>query len=102
MLSFEIILKSLHHLKVMLDGFNISVHIAVQTTKSLSYDYIQTDCVVKMDDDWDMPHEHLAYVMELWKQQFFDHLVEFAHQGRSHTIKNNTYWQERRTGVNGI
>ena len=86
----------------MLDGCNISVHIAVQTTKSLSDDYIQTDCVVKMDDDWDMPHAHLTYVMGLLKQQFFDHLIGFAHQGRSHTIKNNTYWQERHTGGNDI
>lgn len=34
--------------------------------------------------DWDMPHEHIKYAIDVWKGHFWDHLVGFYHQGRNH------------------
>jgi hypothetical protein len=34
--------------------------------------------------DWDMPHEHLKYAVDVWKGHFFNRLVGFSHQGRNH------------------
>ncbi|KAJ3352838.1 hypothetical protein HDU83_007640 [Entophlyctis luteolus] len=46
--------------------FTVPVHIKLQSNSSLNNRYIpfeeiRTDCVISMDDDFDVPHNHLAY-----------------------------------------
>ncbi|GAA98239.1 glycosyltransferase family 64 protein [Mixia osmundae IAM 14324] len=47
---------------------------------------IKHSCIVNMDDDFDMPHEHLKYAIETWRGHFWNHLVGFSHQGRNHIV----------------
>ncbi|KAJ1556452.1 Exostoses (Multiple)-like 3, partial [Cladochytrium tenue] len=39
-----------------------------------------------MDDDWDMPHDHLAFSIKLFQGHFFNHLIGFGHLGRTHKV----------------
>ncbi|KAI9364524.1 glycosyl transferase family 64 domain-containing protein [Zopfochytrium polystomum] len=69
--------------------FYIPIHFLRQKKNSINNRYIpfpeiKTDCIISMDDDWDMPHDHLAYAIQLFQGDFFNHLIGFQHQGRVH------------------
>ena len=69
--------------------FRIPVHILRMTKNSLNnrfypHKQIQTDCLINMDDDWDMPYSHMAFAIDTWRGHFFDNLVGFSHLGRNH------------------
>ncbi|CAF1484768.1 unnamed protein product, partial [Didymodactylos carnosus] len=70
----------------------IPVHILKMKTNSLNnrfypYKIIKTDCIINMDDDWDMPYDHMAFAIDTWRGHFFHNLVGFSHQGRNHVIR---------------
>ncbi|KAJ3416794.1 hypothetical protein HDV05_000168 [Chytridiales sp. JEL 0842] len=72
-------------------SFRIPVHIRKSPINSLNnrfipYPQIKTDCVVNMDDDWDMPHDHLTYAIKLFQDHFFNNLIGFRRLGRTHEI----------------
>lgn len=76
--------------------FRIPVYIIKQAVNSMNnrfkaYDQIKTACVVNMDDDWDMDHNHLRYVIQSWQKQFFRTLVGFKHEGRMHVHKDGSW-----------
>ncbi|CAF3781139.1 unnamed protein product [Rotaria sp. Silwood1] len=45
---------------------------------------IRTDCIINMDDDWDMPYSHMAFAIDTWRGHFFKNLVGYSHLGRNH------------------
>ncbi|GJN93294.1 hypothetical protein Rhopal_006341-T1 [Rhodotorula paludigena] len=49
---------------------------------------IRTDCVISMDDDWRMPHDHLDRVSEVWHAGYQDSWVGFEHMGRNHVSRD--------------
>lgn len=54
---------------------------------------IKTDCIINMDDDWDMPYEHMSFAIDTWRGHFFQNLVSYSHLGRNHVWGklNETY-----------
>ena len=69
--------------------FRIPVHILKMTKNSLNNRFyphrqIQTDCIINMDDDWDMPYTHMAFAIDTWRGHFFYNLIGFSHLGRNH------------------
>lgn len=69
--------------------FRIPIHILKMTRNSLNnrfypHKQIQTDCIINMDDDWDMPYSHMAFAIDTWRGHFFNNLVGFSHLGRNH------------------
>jgi hypothetical protein len=72
-----------------LSKFRIPVHVVKMTKNSLNnrfypHKQIQTDCLINMDDDWDMPYSHMAFAIDTWRGHFFYNLVGFSHLGRNH------------------
>lgn len=54
---------------------------------------IETDCVVNMDDDWELDLEKLDFVIRSWKGHGWKFLVGFSHLGRNHVqLNNGTYY----------
>ncbi|KAJ3189030.1 Exostoses (Multiple)-like 3 [Irineochytrium annulatum] len=75
--------------------FYIPIHIKVSdrntmNNRFLPFEEIATDCVISMDDDWDMPHGHITFAIRLWQAQFFHNLVGFKHLGRVHVFDEKT------------
>ncbi|KAI8830248.1 exostosin, partial [Chytridium lagenaria] len=62
----------------------------------LPFPELTTDCVVSMDDDWDMPHDHITFAIQLWQAQFFNHIVGFKHLGRQHFRGRDGKWNYRK------
>ncbi|CAF4372184.1 unnamed protein product [Rotaria sp. Silwood2] len=54
---------------------------------------IRTDCIINMDDDWDMPYSHMAFAIDTWRGHFFKNLVGYSHLGCNHvpTYVNSTF-----------
>ncbi|KAJ3099914.1 hypothetical protein HDU96_010532 [Phlyctochytrium bullatum] len=82
--------------------FFVPIHVKVQPFNSMNNRYlpfpeIATDCVMSMDDDWDMPHDHLTYAIRLWQASFFNHLVGFRHLGRQHYRGRDGKWYYRKS-----
>lgn len=48
-----------------------------------------------LSTDWDMPHEHIKYAVDVWKGHFWSHLVGFYHQGRNHVRAEPSLWRVR-------
>ena len=48
---------------------------------------IQTDCIINMDDDYDMSHTDMAFAIDTWRGHFFNNLVGFSQQGRNHVLQ---------------
>ncbi|GAA5852127.1 hypothetical protein JCM8547_000166 [Rhodosporidiobolus lusitaniae] len=70
-------------------NYSVPVLVVPQKRNSLNnrffpHEGIQYSCIINMDDDWDMPYEHLQYAVDTWKGHFFNHLVGFTHQGRNY------------------
>ncbi|KAJ3091777.1 Exostoses (Multiple)-like 3 [Quaeritorhiza haematococci] len=90
--------------------YKVPVRILKQSVNSLNNrfrpypDAIKTDCIINMDDDWNMPHEHLLYGAAVWKGHFFNHIVGFHHQGRTHKLVDGswTYSRENKRAVSII
>ncbi|KAJ3320189.1 Exostoses (Multiple)-like 3 [Blyttiomyces sp. JEL0837] len=81
--------KSTKKLKSKTPEFSIPIYFLQQSKNSINNRYkpfpeLKTDCVISMDDDWDMPHAHLVQAIKLWQGQYYDNLVGFHHQGRLH------------------
>ncbi|CAF3821321.1 unnamed protein product [Rotaria sordida] len=75
------------------NGVAIPIHILKMKNNSLNnrfypYKEIRTDCIINMDDDWDMPYSHMAFAIDTWRGHFFNNLVGFSHQGRNHIQVN--------------
>ncbi|GAA5845267.1 hypothetical protein JCM9279_004825 [Rhodotorula babjevae] len=49
---------------------------------------IRTQCVISMDDDWRMPHDHLDRVSQVWHAGYRDRFVGFEHMGRNHVERS--------------
>ncbi|GAA5942325.1 hypothetical protein JCM3775_003223 [Rhodotorula graminis] len=49
---------------------------------------IRTDCVISMDDDWRMPHDHINRVSQVWHAGYRDRWVGFEHMGRNHVERD--------------
>lgn len=86
--------------------FKVPIHIIKQTVNSLNNRFypwaeITTDCVVNMDDDWNMPFEHIYNAIHVWKSDFFNHLVGHHHQGRSH-MKSEGKWKYSRSNKKSV
>ncbi|KAL7342863.1 glycosyl transferase family 64 domain-containing protein [Rhodotorula toruloides] len=80
------------------DDYNIPVEILKMERNSLNnrfhpWPQIKYSCcetIANSHDpptDWDMPHEHIKYAVDVWKGHFWDHLVGFYHQGRNHVVR---------------
>ena len=77
--------------------FPVPIIVAPMSSNSLNNrflisSFVNTSCVVFMDDDWHMPLDHLQYAFDVWRKQFFDYLVGFRHQGRAHIQKGDSHW----------
>lgn len=46
--------------------------------------HLARDCVVLLDEGWEVPGDELQYACRTWQGHFFNHLVGFAIQGRTH------------------
>jgi len=42
------------------------------------------DCIISIDSDWRMPHSVLSFAVKAWQGHFFQHLVGFRPQARTH------------------
>lgn len=78
------------------DRFVVPVFFRKQAFNSLNNRYqpfsqVTTDCVISMDDDWDMPVHHLEFSVMLWRTQFWNQIVGFRHLGRYHTKEKNEW-----------
>ncbi|GAA5912958.1 hypothetical protein JCM8208_002414 [Rhodotorula glutinis] len=51
---------------------------------------IRTECVISMDDDWRMPHDHLDRVSQVWHSGYRDRFVGLEHMGRNHVERSLT------------
>ncbi|KAI8615052.1 exostosin [Chytriomyces sp. MP71] len=77
---------------------NVPLHILLQSNSSLNNRYIpfreiHTDCVISMDDDFDYPHRHLDYAIQLFQGEFFNNLIGFKHMARAHRKKVDNTWE---------
>lgn len=45
---------------------------------------VSEDCVISVDDDFDMPLRNLSFAVETWRGHFWNQLVGFAGFGRNH------------------
>lgn len=89
--------------------FPVPVVIVPMTSSSLNNrfavsSFVNTSCVVSMDDDWLMPLDHLQYAFDVWRKQFFDYLVGFRHLGRAHAYRDGKYRyaSERAHGISMV
>ncbi|KAI8812101.1 glycosyl transferase family 64 domain-containing protein [Cladochytrium replicatum] len=84
-------------------SYDIPVYFLQQSKNSLNNRFIPqekivTDCIINMDDDWNIPHHHLEYAASIWKDQFTFSLVGFKHQGRLHLDKTGDQAATSRQG----
>jgi len=75
--------------KVDATKYRIPVLFAKQEVNSMNnrfrpHDFIQTDCIVNMDDDWNMPHALLNHVIRLWFHTFRNQVVGIRKNARTH------------------
>eukprot|EP00037_Helgoeca_nana_P024860 m.266774 g.266774 ORF g.266774 m.266774 type:complete len:365 (+) comp26769_c0_seq7:154-1248(+) len=54
---------------------------------------ITTDCVVNMDDDWDMPLALLTFSIRLWYRSYPRLLVGLLKNARSHGVGDDGSWR---------
>jgi len=71
--------------------FHIPVTVDVRSRNSLNNrflpnDRITTDCVIIMDDDWNMPRHVLNFAARVWRESFQDAVIGLQKQGRMHAI----------------
>ena len=69
--------------------FRIPVTILTQRANSMNNrfrpsPYVDTDCVINMDDDWDMPYPVMEYAVRVWHAGYQDELVGLSNNGRVH------------------
>lgn len=70
--------------------FRIPVLMARQAQNSMNNRFRRsetlpnTECIVNMDDDWDMPHQIMFFCIRLWHYWFRDRLVGVNHLARLH------------------
>ncbi|KAJ3218173.1 Exostoses (Multiple)-like 3 [Dinochytrium kinnereticum] len=93
--------------KGKMNVFFVPIHIKVQPFNSMNNRYLPfsemtSDCVISMDDDWDMPHDHITYAIQLWQAQFFNHIVGFRHLGRQHFRGRDGKWYYRKVENDGV
>ncbi|GAA6019196.1 hypothetical protein JCM8202_000930 [Rhodotorula sphaerocarpa] len=74
------------------DNYSIPVEVVKMKRDSLNnrfypWPQIKYDCIVNMDDDWEMPFEHLRYGIDVWRGHFWNNLIGFSHQGRNHVVR---------------
>ncbi|KAJ3339261.1 Exostoses (Multiple)-like 3 [Gonapodya sp. JEL0774] len=85
--------------------YNVPIVILRQKRNSLNnrflpHSEISSDCILNMDDDWDMPHEQMQLAVHVWREAFRDTLVGFRHQARTHIAVNGT-WRYNRENKHG-
>ena len=57
-------------------------------------DAITTECVVNMDDDWDMPEPAVSYAVRVWHNGFRSRLVGLQKNARTHAaVPGAGTWQ---------
>eukprot|EP00040_Diaphanoeca_grandis_P025841 m.143803 g.143803 ORF g.143803 m.143803 type:complete len:639 (+) comp30336_c0_seq1:81-1997(+) len=71
--------------------YRIPIHFAKQKVNSMNNRFrpselITTECIVNMDDDWNMPHTLLNYVIRLWHHSFRNQVVGIRKNARTHGI----------------
>lgn len=49
-----------------------------------------TDCIISVDDDFDMPLRNISFAVDTWRGHFWNHLVGFAGFGRNHFWEGNS------------
>ncbi|GAA5985543.1 hypothetical protein JCM10908_007019 [Rhodotorula pacifica] len=74
------------------DNYSIPVELLKMERDSLNnrfvpWPQIKFDCIINMDDDWEMPFEHLRYGIDVWRGHFWNNLIGFSHQGRNHVVR---------------
>lgn len=91
--SIVVIWNAVEHEIPDLSGqiFRIPVIILPQASNSLNnrffpHQQIETDCIINMDDDWNMPHSLLYHAVRLWRSTFQDNLVGMKKLGRLHAV----------------
>lgn len=82
---------------LLLNSYMVPVHVVRPETNSRNNRFypwpeIQTDCVVSIDGDLEVDHEHVLYAIRLWKGHFWDNLVGFLHQARNHMLVDGEFY----------
>ncbi|KAJ3311802.1 hypothetical protein HDU76_003037, partial [Blyttiomyces sp. JEL0837] len=88
-------------------SFSIPVHVMRQKQSSPNNRYkpfsqIKTDCIIAMEDSWNMPHEHLEFAVKLFQGHFYNHLIGFSHQGLTHRIVDEDTWSVTKDASKGV
>jgi hypothetical protein len=70
-------------------AFRVPVTLEVQERNSMNNRFrphprITTDCVLNMDDDWNMPHQVMFFAIRLWRHRFSDRIVGLSNLARLH------------------
>lgn len=71
--------------------FRIPVNVVISKENSMNNrfkpsNHIGTDCVINMDDDWDMPYPVMEYAIRVWHGGYQDALVGLWDNGRVHGV----------------
>ncbi|KAJ3114611.1 Exostoses (Multiple)-like 3 [Phlyctochytrium bullatum] len=80
-----------------LPGYDIPVIISKEAANSMNNRFradreFSRDCLISMDDDWDMPFDHLQRATKAWRRYGFDQLIGYRHLARKHVpIGNGEY-----------
>lgn len=97
-----------------LDGryFRIPVTLEVQARNSMNNRFrphpaIATDCVLNMDDDWNMPHQVMFFATRLWHHRFPMRIVGLRNLARLHGragahAKAAGYGGRRQSGIEAV
>ncbi|KAJ3114279.1 Exostoses (Multiple)-like 3 [Phlyctochytrium bullatum] len=87
-------------------GYDIPVIISKEAVNNLNNRFradrdLSRDCLISMDDDWDMPFDHLQRAIKAWRQYGFEQLVGYRHMARKHVLKGNGEYEYTRADDEG-
>ena len=79
------------------DRFLVPVYFEPQTFNSMNNRFmprriIDTDCVINMDDDWNMPHDLIQYAVGLFLNGFADNVIGLWKLARLHGKDSRDEW----------
>ena len=79
-------------------NLSVPLHIELQERNSMNNRFkplavIDTDCIVNMDDDWDMPHDIVMFATRLWHSSFQNNVVGVWKLARLHGVATNSIGQ---------
>ncbi|KAI8911577.1 exostosin [Gorgonomyces haynaldii] len=87
--------------QTILTNYSVPVHILPQEVNSLNNRFypwpeIETRCIINMDDDWNMPLEHIRQAVQVWNQSRTQ-IVGYKHLSRANVMNKDTHLWEYKT-----